>query len=620
MTESRNKFARAWRRSASDPRFWMKLVLTLLILSVGVGTVLYYIVGPSEYYMTGDSTDSLRWAQASYESGKLISPDFSYAAILPFGGNLVFLPFIAAFGYSVAAQVAGLVLFTLIFVFALWYMATGIGLKSTSAAGLVTVTLLIMSSSAKLREIMWEHIFYYNLGILFFCLGIGLVSRILRDKSAVMADRSSAKLTLAVWGAYLAALIASLILASYALDSVVSFFVVIAILAALAVGLLIFAAVAKLGAGRLLDWVRLVILAVFSMLAATNGLQTLVCFALPVLAGIFAERLFDAETPFLSKKNLRAFGVLATLGAATLVGLKLTERATGGVTAGYQEAYSSWSSMSAWKDNFLGFFNNWFSLMGVSVANGEPLMSAESIINLLRIFGGLVLLAAPVVLLFFWKKLTSHGVRIALIAHFAVSAFIIFAVTFGKLGGANWRLTPMLGTSVILSFVTAVELIRQKKAAGRVGALLLAFLIVLSAPAALEIKDMETDTGDNVAWHTAADFLVAKGLRYGYANFWFAETLTMLSDGQLEVANIRENEPEPQKYEYQLPSDAFDDREDDDAGYFLLLTEGENIKMNSWINKQDVKESFDIPTSGYNLRGHSGETFYVYVFSENIFN
>ncbi len=619
MTQSNNQPAYRKSRTSRDPLFWEKLVLSLLILAVGVGAVLYYIVGPAEYYMTGDSTDSLRWAQASFESGKLISPDFSYAAILPFGGNLIFYPFIALFGYSVAAQVAGLVLFTLLFVFALWYMATGIGLKNLSAAGLVTVTLLIMSSSAKLREIMWEHVFYYNLGILFFCLGVGLVSRILRDKSAVMSERSSSKLTLSVWIAFIAATVAAFILSSYALNSVISFFIAMAIFAVLIVILLIIAAAAKLGVSRLADWTRLVVLAVFSLLAATNGLQTLVCFTLPIIAGIFAERLFDGETPVLSKKNLCALGVLATIGVATIVGIKLTERATGGVTAGYQEAYSAWSAMSSWSNNFLGFFSNWFSLLGVSATAGDPLMSSESVINILRIFGGLVLLAAPIVLLFFWKKLTSRGVRIALIGHFSVSAFILFAVTFGKLGGANWRLTPMLGTSCILSFVAAVELIRQKKVAARVGALLLAVLILLSLPSAVTIGSMEKDNGDNLAWHMAADALVERGLRYGYANFWFAETITMLSDGQLEVANIREGTSSPQKYDYQLPSGSFDDREDDEAGYFLLLTEAENKSMKTWLLVQNIEDDFEIQTVEYNLRGHRGNVFYVYVFAENIF-
>jgi hypothetical protein len=100
-----------------------------------------------------------------------------------------------------------------------------------------------------------------------------------------------------------------------------------------------------------------------------------------------------------------------------------------------------------------------------------------------------------------------------LIGHFALSAFILFAVTFGKLGGANWRLTPMLGSSVILSTVTALELISYKKTATRFGALLLAVLCIVSLPAALQIKKMEKDTGDNIAWHLAAERLEDEGIR-----------------------------------------------------------------------------------------------------------
>ena len=40
-------------------------VLPILILLLGVGTVIYYITGPAEGYMTSDCTDSLRWAQAT---------------------------------------------------------------------------------------------------------------------------------------------------------------------------------------------------------------------------------------------------------------------------------------------------------------------------------------------------------------------------------------------------------------------------------------------------------------------------------------------------------------------------------------------------------------------------
>lgn len=617
MTDFKARTVRAWRRGLNDPKRPLSFIAALIILALGVGAVLYYITGPSQYYMTSDSTDSLRWAQASYESGKLISEDFHYAAILPFGGNLIFAPFVALFGYSVAAQLAGLVVYTLLLVSAMYYMAKGIGMNRIWAAALVSLTLLIMSSSPKLREIMWEHVFYYNLGILFFCLGVGLVSRLMRDESAVMKEGKSGISTLRAWAAVTTVTAVVMFVVSKAVTSVVAFGIISAVIITVLICISVTCAIIKPRAA-LLDWTKLGFLAVFSMLAATNGLQTLVCFALPVLAGMVAERLFDDATPIFSKKNFRAAGIALALLIGTLVGYSMIESVTGGVTAGYQEAYSSYSAMGEWPNNLLNFMNNWFSLIGVSVASGDPLMSAESVVNMLRIFGGIILLVAPVVLLFFWKRISSHGVRIALIGHFAVSAFIVFAVVFGKLGGANWRLTPMLGTSVILSFITAVELIRQKKVARRVGALLLAFMILLALPAALEIKDMQSDDGDNVAWHTASAELTARGLRYGYANFWFAETITMISNGELEVANIRESTKTPEKYAYQLPKDAFDDREDA-SEYFLLLTEKENSTMQEWLEESGYVSSFVISTRGYNLRGHYGKLFHVYVFSENIF-
>ena len=88
-------------------------VLPILILLLGVGTVIYYITGPAEGYMTSDCTDSLTWAYETFVSGKLIGDNFYYAAILPFGGNLIFLPYIALFGYSMTAQILGLCTYAL---------------------------------------------------------------------------------------------------------------------------------------------------------------------------------------------------------------------------------------------------------------------------------------------------------------------------------------------------------------------------------------------------------------------------------------------------------------------------------------------------------------------------
>jgi hypothetical protein len=208
-----------------------------------------------------------------------------------------------------------------------------------------------------------------------------------------------------------------------------------------------------------------------------------------------------------------------------------------------------------------------------------------------------------------------------LIGHFAVSAFVIFAFTFGRLGGANWRLTPMLGTSVILTVVTAVEFLRQKKATARVGALLAALIIIMAAVPALKIASMPADYGRENSWHVAAEELEARGLKYGYANFWWAESVTMFSDGKVQVANLYPDRMAPTEYNYQLPADSYEDKDTD--RYFLLLTESENVKMALWLNAQrlsgKITEEFTIMSEPYDLRGYTGKLLYVYVFSENLF-
>ena len=540
-----------------------KIAAPIFALAPGLILILYYIIGPAAGYMTSDCTDSLRWAQATLESGKLISDEFYYAAILPFGGNLIFLPFVAMFGYSLTAQICGLVVFVLLFAAALYYLARGMNFDRTVSAAFVSVVLLIMSSSPKLREIMWEHIFYYNLGLLFFCFGFGLALRILR-KGGLRDD---------------------------------------------------------LRAGKPIDWVRIGIICVFSLIAATDGLQTMVCFTLPLVAGLFAERFFDTETPLPSKRNLVTGILAAVVLVFSLIGFVSIDKISGGVTAGYADAYSAWSAMSSWTDNFLGFFHNWFTLLGVDVVAGDPLVSGESIVNMIRIFGALLLLIAPIILVCRYNKIQNSALRAVLIGHFAVTAFILFAITFGKLGGANWRLVPMLGTSVMTTFFAAVELIRQKKAAGRIGALILAFLILMACIPARDIAKMPADYGEDNSWHTVARELEAHGLKYGYANFWWAEVVTMISGGEVVVANLSPSQRSPQQYNYQQPYGSYDDKDTD--RYFLMLTESENSEMSAWLQRQramdKIVEEFTIISEPYDLRGYKGEVMYVYVFAENIF-
>lgn len=149
-------------------------ILPVLLVVLSFGTILYYIIGPMKGYMTSDCTDSLRWGYETYKSGKLINNEFYYAAVQPFGGNLFFLPFVAIFGYTLNAQIWGLSFFLVILYLSLYYFFRSLKVSRNMSLVFNTIFIFIMAASPKLREIVFEHIFYYNLGILFFLLGFGI--------------------------------------------------------------------------------------------------------------------------------------------------------------------------------------------------------------------------------------------------------------------------------------------------------------------------------------------------------------------------------------------------------------------------------------------------------------
>ncbi len=541
---------------------FLSVLLPILAGLFGLAVILYFTLGPSAGYMTSDCADSLRWAEATYRSGRLISDNFKYAALLPFGGNLIFLPFVALWGFSMKAQICGLVVFILLFAAALYYLARGMEYGRLVSAGFVSIVMLTLSASTKLREVMWEHIFYYNLGLLFFCFGFGLALRILRDtEKAELTRRETVRF-----------------------------------------------------------WVRMAVLCVFSLIAATDGLQTLICYTMPLIAGLFAERVFSREESLRTKTTKNTLILIGTVLLCSAIGFMLIKPISGGVNAGYADGYSAYSAMDSWKDNFLKLFHNWLTLFGVSVKDGDTLVSMVSVRMVIRIFMSYLILFFPLLQLFRLNRIRRRALRIVLLANAAVLLFIVFAVTFGRLGGANWRLTPLLGTSLFSTYFTAADLIGEKGGQLRKGAILLAALIITALIPAGEILKMPADYGRDQVLPVTAGILEEHGLKRGYASFWWAGILSMHSEGKLEVAHVNLDKEIPKEYYYQQAYDVYKDRGSE--SFFLLLSEKEHKEMAGWLEEQRVhgriSEEFTIGVS-YNFYGGAGKTVYIYVFPQNIF-
>lgn len=507
------------------------IVLPLAVILGCFAIVVYYILGPAEGYFHSDCTDTIFWAQASYDSGRLISDNFQYAALLPFGGNLLMLPFIPIFGVSMTTHNIGMVLFAVLFFLSLYALARSLGYNLTKTAVLIFAVTLTLSGSNKLREIMWGHVIYYSLGILFLSFGLSLINRAV-ERGSLMATK-----------------------------------------------------------GRLAKDIILVAgLFVFSAATAVNGLQSVVTYILPAAGALVLERIFAeaGEKNDFRKKVLDSLWILLVLAASTLAGLLILKLASGEVSAGYASAYSAYSGMNSWKNNLLKFGEEWFSLIGVTVADGDSFLSISAMGNLIRIFFGIFILVFPIIGAFLYKKITSRGARLVLLSHFVQSALIMFAYIFGRLNSANWRSLPLLGTAVIASVVCALELMKPHgfaEISKRFAVLALCLICLAPAVSAVQIMKMPADYGRDNDLHRIASELESRGLTNGYAEFWKSQAVTLLSDSKVKVRNIQIVNSKIEKYTYQSEYTWYDDQPGAEK-YFILLSDYEYSILQYYLTLQ----------------------------------
>lgn len=152
------------------------------LIAAGVLIILYYLFFCLKTEIHADCMDTIMWANASHNAGSLFNENFTYACLLPFGGQLLMQPFIAIFGLSYKAHIIGMVLFMVIFVSALTFMLRSMDISVLKTGGIVFSLLMFTLASEKLREIFWGHIIYYSLGLTFLFVGVGLTFVILKKQ------------------------------------------------------------------------------------------------------------------------------------------------------------------------------------------------------------------------------------------------------------------------------------------------------------------------------------------------------------------------------------------------------------------------------------------------------
>ncbi|MCD7854348.1 MAG: hypothetical protein LUG66_01880, partial [Clostridiales bacterium] len=259
-----------------------------------------------------------------------------------------------------------------------------------------------------------------------------------------------------------------------------------------------------------------------------------------------------------------------------------------------------------WVENLNSTLVKWFTLIGVDIADGDDILSLKSIFNIIKIIAGTVVPVIPLYMLFNYNKIESRKTRILIIGHWCSTIFILIGWIFGKISNANWRLSPVLCTSLIIFFVFCGNMLKDKKIF-RIGVIFMIPLIAVSLQSMVTIFSLDNNyKGSDKA--QAIRLIEKNGVDYGYGTFWNANVLTVLSNDEIKVRNIQIVDNEIKQYNYQSFYSWYEDQEDTDE-YFLLLTTGEYDDLNE--NGNELINEY--------VRYDSNSRYVLLIYDHNIF-
>jgi hypothetical protein len=540
-------------RSRQDSRRILGLWVCGAFAAVCSITVLYYLLFPARGAFFSDTADTLYWAQASCDSGKIIDPDFYYATLLPFGGSLLMLPFFGLFGMSMTTHLIGMVLFVLLFMAALWFLCRTLpyGLKGRFL--LFGTVLLGLSSSKKLREIMWEHTIYYSIGILLSLLMLGVIFLILFPK-----DNKDNGISRKGTGFFVA------------------------------------------------------LLALLGFLSGVDGPQVLVFCVFPVLAGLCAERFCNPKPLAWGKKRIGLLVVGALVGGAVL-GLLATQIAFGGIETTYSDGNLVFCSPSHWSGNVLNIPLHWITLLGFGAASGETIVSIRGVAELFRLIVAVLLFCLPFSAALWYKKIESRKLRILLWYHWALSAVIIGSHVVGSTGSSNWRMTPMVASSLIVTVCLIHDIwIRRAKnglVLRRAAALCIAVLMLFNFLNLVAIVSLKPDSYKDSQLYAVAELLENNGLTHGFSGFETAHSITVISNERVK-SRLVEFAPEgvaPRLYQTRL---SWYNEKSADGRYFLITSFNYYCEMMQYPAWQKLSE--------HELEQLHSDGFFIIVYDINI--
>ena len=517
-----------------------KRMISLAIFFIGILAVLYYILLGEKVEFDSDFTDTILWAEAMLTGNGLFDKTMAYAYTLPFGGSLLMVPFVAIFGVGYKAHAIGFILFLGIFIFALYKLFRAMDFSLDISLLCSGAVLLLSLPTKNTRMIMWGHVIHYSLGLLFVIIALSVYKKINIDTDKVLKDRQNIK--------------------------------------------------------------SIVILAVLSMFFCSNGLTTILFFAIPFYGAVIIERFIDTNDELFCKKNINTLVITVVSALAGMVGFIGSKMLQRGVNTVYDSIFKDIQSWQSWVWDFEDRIRCMLVVSAGGLQNEVPMESFTGIRIMYMALFGFVIMIVPFVAFVTYKKIESNIMKLLMISYVILLFSTLFIYDFSMARGTAHRMVGIYMTAVIVSVTYAGWLIKNKEL-NRFGILLAA---LFAGASLFSLYGVASLRGEN-RYEKLSKVLEENDLKYGYAEYWSAQVTTVLSDSKVQICPIDiDEEGVVSKRLYNVRQQQFESKEGVNR-YFAFLSAWEYETLKDSLVGDAIEEiQFD-------------EDGYILIFDHNIF-
>lgn len=347
---------------------------------------------------------------------------------------------------------------------------------------------------------------------------------------------------------------------------------------------------------------QVLILAALTALFCTNGLTTVLFFAIPFFGALIVERFINVDEDLFCKENINSLIITVICLLSGIVGFVVSKVLQRGVTTVYDGIFKRITSWQSWVWDIEDRVRCFLVCAAGQIDSEVAMESFSGIRIMIMAFYGFVIVFIPFIAIISYKKIENRAIRMYFIAYYILLFATLFIYDFSSARGTAHRMVGLYMTTMICSVIYMMWLIKNKKL-NRFGYVLALVFVAATLFCCYSLASLR---GQN-RYERLAQVLEENNLKYGYAEYWSAQVTSVLSDGEAWVYPITVDEDggiTPRLYNVRTWE--FDDREGVDR-YFAFLSAWEYETVKDTIGNESI-ETIDFDEDGY-----------ILVFDHNIF-